>query len=258
MSTITFECPICKITRTVDLDTSRGRGIICASVSGDDKCPHNFIIFTDTDLNIRRIQRVDHIVRTSDDGRFLARGMSLRGARKVFGDTLVDIISCILLKKPVLLCDDPDVSITLYNTLARIFQEPPELGRDVLIIDDCDVDGQDVLVVNCRYSVVLKGNVPIDAHKTLGRFIDEAVAINDNEAAVVFVRQRISALQRAAEFLVDRLELPLYAREVLAIVEKSTGIRLKYADLHAVRLILRGLGQDRILRNLIMGDLDEF
>ncbi|MHA1771779.1 MAG: hypothetical protein ACTSYL_07600 [Candidatus Thorarchaeota archaeon] len=258
MKTVTFDCPVCQATRTIKVDLSNRQGIVSVSVSPDKICPHALLVFIDNELRIRRIQRLDHIVDVSYSGPYMARGMSLRGSRRVFGSTLIDIIASILQKHIVVLCDDVDVAMTLYNTLVRIFHEPPELGRDVVILDDCIKGIPDSLVVNCRYSVVVKGSVKTGAHLTIERFVDEAIAVNDNEAAVVFVRQRLSGLQKAAASLAERVEYRMNAREALKTISNATGIQLKYDDLHAILLILRSQGHDKIADLIMMGDLDGF
>ncbi|MCF2136887.1 MAG: hypothetical protein K9W43_06535 [Candidatus Thorarchaeota archaeon] len=258
MKTVTFNCPVCQETRTIHVDLADKHGIVSVSVSPDETCSHALLVFIDHDLTIRRIQRLDHIADVSFSGQYMARGMSLRGSRRVFGSTLIDIIASILQKHMVVLCDDVDVAMTLYNTLVRIFHEPPELGRDVVIMDDCVESSTDSLVVNCRYSVVVKGSVATGAHLTIKRFVDEAVAVNDNEAAIVFVRQRLSALQKAASYIAEIVSSRMNARDALKAISKATGIQLKYDDLHAILLILRSQGHGKIADLIVMGDLDGF
>ncbi len=184
--------------------------------------------------------------------------MSLKGAMKVFGDIFIDIIVSVLLGRTVVLCNDIDIAITLYNTISRVVAGGATLGKEVWILEDCAEAPDDSFVVNCRYSVLVRGTAEHEARKTISRYLSEAVTVGDNEAAVLFIRQKISALLRAADILESEIKGRTLARKALTIIESKSGITVRYDDLHIVLAILRSRGRDDIVESIVMGQLDGF
>ncbi len=258
MITVNFQCPVCNKPRSVEIDNTGKRGIVSGIVPATAECPHTFIIFVDEDGKPRRIQRIDHLADAILTGEYLPRGMSIRGAWTVFKTTLIDIIACLMVGQPVYLCDDVDVAITLYNSLVRVFHEPIILGKDIIIVDDCEGEDSDSLVVNCRFSVVVKGMVRMDAHRTLKRFIEEAVAVSDNEVAIVLLKQKLSGLNMAVSLLANGLNKKTTARAVLKHITSETRLRFKYEDLYAILMLLRSKGKGDVADMIELGGLDGF
>jgi len=255
--TMRVECPVCKKQKKIEIDPTSAKGIVCYLAPADKVCEHILLVFVDEKGNIHRVQRLDHIGVDTGVGIPRARGMSLRGAMKVFGPVFTDMISAVLLGKTLVLCDDVDVAITVYNTLARLFTTSVSLGKNVLIIEDCTQAPDDAYVVNCRYAIG-RGDVDTSAHKSLGRYLREAIAVNDNEAAVMFVRQRLSGLQRAADVVSEKVESRINAKDLIAMIEQETGITFRYDDIHAILALLRSRGQTERADLVQMGDLNGF
>ncbi len=255
-TTVDVVCPVCRKRRRVKVsDVQYSRGLTKVVVGPGSDCPHTLLVFVEPDLSVRRVQNIDQAGLT---GTPEPRGMSLRGVVKVFGGLFTDMLACVLQHRTLVLCDDIDVSITLYNTLSRLFVEPVRLGVDVLIVGGCHEAPADAYVVNCKYFIRVRGDVDRSAHRSLDKFLREAITVDDNDAAVLFVRQKISALMRAADIFQDKIRSRTLARDALTLVEQSDNIKIRYEDIRAVLMILRARGRSDVAKRIVMGRLDEF
>ena len=67
-----------------------------------------------------------------------SRGLSLSGSFNVYGDILIDLISCLLQEKNLVLCGDMDASTALKNIINRIYLDITDPEKLVSIRSKCE------------------------------------------------------------------------------------------------------------------------
>ncbi len=187
-----------------------------------------------------------------------SKGLTLHGAQSIFGDILVDIISCLLQKKQVVLCGDRDASTSLYNVINRIFLDIIPINDLLLIKDECVDNKSNTFILNTRFRLIENGVVSNEAHNSINRVLKEAIKINDNEAAIILIRQQISILLRVAELLEKILKKETPTRLILKEIQNHLKIKLKVDDLYAIRLILKAKNKEELSKKIIVSKFDNF
>jgi hypothetical protein len=187
-----------------------------------------------------------------------SKDLSLGGAYKVFGTIMPDIISCILQEKKVILCGDKDASTALFNLLSRIFLEVLNINDIIVIKKECVDPNPEILIVNTNLGIIESGEVSDEAHNAINRSIQEAEKTGNNDAAIIFLRQKLSILLKVANLLERIITKKTPVKRVLKEINSQLRIKVKIEDLYAVRLILKAKGKEDVVDKIIVSKFDKF
>ena len=187
-----------------------------------------------------------------------SKELSLSGACKVFGDIIIDIISCLLQQKSLVLCGDFDASTALLSIFKRIFLDIFTFDDDHIIKNECTSFIPGSYVINMKYGIVESGEISNDAHDAIGRYLQEAQKTGNNDAAIIFLRQKISILMKVADLLEDILTERMPEKRLFKEFQKQMKIKLKSDELYGVRLILKSRDRQDLVDKILMSKFDKF
>ncbi len=264
MSSVRIQCPACKKMRTKEITEKidQEKGIASVLVPADSECAHTLIVFIDSQMRVRRVQLVDFAPtearRTEVVEMMQGRVMTLKGAKRAFGPILVDMISAILQKKPLVLCGDIDAGISAFGVLNRIFQDEIRLGENVLITENCSQKGPDAIVINVGLPIIVSGSLLRDAHEAIELYLREVETIEDSEAIDLLLRRKVAILNAVMNYVIQSVKTKTNAKTLLKEIEDALHVKIKSTDLRAVLLMLRSRGYNSIADNIIFGALEEF
>lgn len=186
-----------------------------------------------------------------------SRELSLSGAYKVFG-IIPDIISCILQQKPLVLCGDIDASNALFNIFNRIFLDIYSLDDKVTIKKECHDVNPNSLVINTKLGIIDSGKISDEAHNAISRYLNEAEKTGNDDAAIIFMRQRLSILMKVADFLKVVLTEKKNVKQIIKAIKSDLRIKVKNDELYAVQLILKARGEEEVANRIITSKFDKF
>ncbi len=264
MAPVRIQCPVCKKTRSKEITkkVDPSKGIASVLIPSDAECPHTLVAFIDSQMRIRRVQLVDFAPtearRTEVVEVMQGRVMTLKGARRVFGPILTDMISAVLQQKSLHLCGDIDAGISAYGVLNRIFPDVLRLGENIIITEDCSQKSLDALVINVGLPILVSGELSRDAHEALENYLREAETVEDNEAIDLLLRRRIAILNTVIDMLIRTLKTKTTAKAVIKNIEDTLHVKIKSVDLHAVQLLLRVRGHSATADYISFGALEDF
>ena len=187
-----------------------------------------------------------------------SRGLSLSGSFNVYGDILIDLISCLLQQKNLVLCGDMDASTALKNIINRIYLDITDPEKLVSIRSKCEKMDTDALVLNTRLGLIESGEVSDEAHGALISYLQEAAKKGDSDAEFIFIRQKISILLKIADLLETILTEKKQIKRIIKDVDKKLKIKMKINELYAVRLILKTRGKEEIANRILVSKFDKF
>lgn len=187
-----------------------------------------------------------------------SRELSLAGAYRVFGVIIIDCISCILQQKPLVLCGDIDASNALFNIFNRIFLDIYSLDDKVTIKKECHDVNPNSLVINTKLGIIDSGKISDEAHNTIKRYLNEAEKTGNDDAAIIFIRQRLSILMKVADFLKVVLSEKKNIKQIIKVIKSDLRIKVKNDELYAVQLILKARGEEEVANRIITSKFDKF
>ncbi|NWF94801.1 MAG: hypothetical protein HXY34_01530 [Candidatus Thorarchaeota archaeon] len=263
MASIRVQCPACKKTRVKEVPAGidPSRGISSVLIPADSDCSHVLVAFFDDKLRVRGVQLVDFAPtetrRTEVVEVMPGRGMTLKGARKVFGPILTDMFSCVLQDKPLVLCGNVDAGISAYGVLNRVFPDTLRLGKSVIISEQC-TKVPEGLTINVGLPLIVGGELARDAHPALESYLREAEEMDDAEAIDLLLRRRVAILHAASDYLGNAVKEKTTARAVLKQLETAIHVKIKPSELRAVLLIMKSRGMGPVADLVVLSGLDEF
>ncbi|TFG19462.1 MAG: hypothetical protein EU529_16295 [Promethearchaeota archaeon] len=187
-----------------------------------------------------------------------SRELSLAGAHRVFGTIITACISCILQEKPLVLCGDIDASNALLNIFNRIFLDIHSLDDKVTIKKDCHDISPNCLVINTKLGIFDSGKISDEAHNAISRYLNEAEKKGNDDAAIIFIRQRLSILMKVADFLKEVLSEKKSIKQIIKVIKSDLRIKIKNDELYAVQLILKARDEEEVANRIIMSKLNNF
>ena len=187
-----------------------------------------------------------------------SKKLTLSGAYKVFGSILTDIISALLQLKPIVLCGDADSSNALFALLKRVFLEICPIEDLIEIKKDYIEKDSKLLIINTGLGLVESGEISEEAHTALNRYLQEADKTGDNDAAIIYLRQKLSILLKTADLLEKILSEKKSVKRVIKEIKSHLKIKTKIDELYAVHLILMTRGNEDIADRIILSKLDKF
>jgi len=185
------------------------------------------------------------------------KDLSLSGAHRLFGDIMIDVISCLLQNKKTILYGDKDASVALFKVLNRIFLDIVSVDEKILIQDKVD-DKTDAFVINTSLRLIEQGEVSDEANNSINKFLQEAEKTGDNEAGIIFVRQKFAILFKIADLLEKTVKKKQPAKSIIKNVNKHLRIKISVDELYAVRHILQGRGKENIAEMISLSKMDKF
>jgi len=209
-----------------------------------------FFEFNDKFEKIRKEIRIMELVASKE--------LSVSGAYKVFGDIMIDIISCLLQQKPLVLCEDFDASTALLSIFKRVFLDIFTFDDDLIIKKECADFAPDSYVINMKYGIIESGEISNDANDAIGRYLQEAEKIGNNDAAIIFLRQRLSIFMKVADLLEQILTEKQPEKRILKDIRKHMRMKIKSDELYAIQLILKSRGREDVADKIIMSKFDRF
>ncbi|TXT57820.1 MAG: hypothetical protein BAJATHORv1_10528 [Candidatus Thorarchaeota archaeon] len=262
MTSIRIQCPVCQKVKVKEIsdEITNKSGISSVLVPADNECDHSLVVFVDSEQRVRRVQQLDYAP-TGASGVVEVKsisGMTLRGLRRVLGPLLTSMISALLERKKLVLCNDVEVGISAFGSLNRIFTDDLELGKDIIVVESCSVEGADTYVVDTQVPQRLSGKVGSNLSELVERYLDEALDIVDNEASIIMMRQKTHNLDKAAEAVEAVVSKKMSSREVMKKVKSSFRINLSLDELRAAMDILDGRGVVNIKELITVSGLDDF
>ncbi|MFX1339755.1 MAG: hypothetical protein ACFFDK_14175 [Promethearchaeota archaeon] len=187
-----------------------------------------------------------------------SKELTLSGACKVFGEIMIDMISCLLQQNPLVLCGDFDSSTALLSIFKRIFLDIFIFDNDLIVKDECADLAPGSYVINMKYGIVETGEISKDAHDAIRRYLQDAQKTGNNDAAIIFLRQKISILMKVADLLEEVLIQKLPEKHIFKEIRKHMKIKIKSDELYAVRLILKSRGRQNVADKILMSKFDKF
>ncbi len=187
-----------------------------------------------------------------------SKKLTLSGAYKVFGSILIDIIAALLQFKSIVLCGDADSSNALFALLKRIFLEIYPIEEIIEIQKDYTENDSNPLVINTGLGIVESGEISKEAHTALNRYLQEADKTGDNDAAIIYIRQKLSILLKTADVLEKVLRERKSVKRVIKEIKSHLKIKTKVDELYAVTLILMARGKKEIADRIVLSKLDKF
>jgi hypothetical protein len=266
LKTIRFDCPVCKKNRTKDIPIEelkeKTSGLFSILVNPDEECPHTLLTLLDRNHVVRGVNVLDFSVSTAKPEEkkeiILQKKISIQGAYKIFEEILIDMISCILQNKSLVLCGDIDTSIMLFGVINRIFPEIHSLGEKVVISEDSSEKLPNSFVINTQLKVIESGKILKDANSIIKDYVNEAVKMGEDEAAIIYLRQKFSVLLKVADFLEKNLKEKTSEKNVIKNIQTDMRIKINTNELYAVCLILSGRGKEDIVKSITMSKIDKF
>jgi len=264
LAKIEVQCPICRKIRThqVSNDFERVPGISSVLVVPDSTCPHILKVFIDASYHVRGLQVIGFDqLKTGPDGTYEVlpgRRMSLRGAYKVFDETFFTMLACLMQRKVLILCHDIDVALSLFGTLDGIFPDDLEIGHQVIITDECEEVSIGSVAIDMQLTIILKDKVGALMNLVLKEYLNQAMRIEDNEASAIFMRQRLSTMDKIANHLESIVTEMMTVKEVLNKIESSMGIKIGQHEIHAILEVLRTSNKSDIADLVVTSKLSDF
>ena len=266
MKTIRFECPVCKKNRKKDIPLEEFKektsGLLSILVNADEECPHMLVAFIDKNYSIRGVHVLDFAITTKKPEEIkeliTQKKISIQGAYKIFEDILIDMISCLLQNKFLVLCGDIDTSIMLFGIINKLFPEVNTLGEKVIISEDISEKAPNSFVINTQLKVIESGKLSKEAHTTIKNYLTEAVDTGDEETAIIYLKQKLSILLKVAEYLERNLKEKTSEKNIIKNLQTDMRIKINSNELNAVCLILLGKGKDDVVKNITLSKVDKF
>ena len=264
MAKIEVQCPICRKNRTHQIpnDFEIVPGISSVLVVPDSTCPHILKVFIDANYHVRGLQVVGFDqLKTGPNGTYevlSGRRMSLRGAYKVFDETFFTMLACLMQREVLILCNDIDVALSLFGTLDSIFPDDLEIGHQVIINDECVGLANGSVAIDMQLTIILKDKVGALMNLVLKEYLNHAIRIEDNQASAIFMRQRLSTMDKIANHLESIITVKMTVKELLTNIESSIGIKLGQHEIHAILEVLRASDKGDLADLVVTSKLSDF
>ena len=148
--------------------------------------------------------------------------------------------------------------IILLNIFNRIFLDIYSLDDKVIKKKKCHDINPNSLVINTKLGIIDSGKISDEAHNAINRYLNEAEKTGNDDAAIIFLRQRLSILMKVADFLKEVLSEKKSIKHIIKTIKSDLRIKVKNDELYAVQLILKARGEEDVVNRIITSKFDKF